>query len=156
MNRGGPAPDRQGQDPALNLHASCVAYAGAAVLIMGASGQGKSGLALQLMASGAGLVADDRTCLWAQNSPAGPELLADVPESLRGQIEARGLGILYAKSAGASPVRLIVDLDRQETERLPPFRTAVLLDIRLPLLHRVDSAAFPAAILQYLKAGRSA
>jgi len=156
MRRDGPAPDRQGHDPALNLHASCVVHAGAAVLIIGASGQGKSSLALHLMASGAGLVADDRTCLWVRNTPAGPELLADAPESLRGQIEARGLGILHANSVGTSPVRLVVDLDRQETERLPPFRTAVLLDIRLPLLHRVDNSAFPAAILQYLKAGRSA
>mgnify|MGYP003673894089 CR=1 FL=1 len=126
------------------------------MLIMGASGQGKSSLALQLMASGAALVADDRTCLWARNTPAGPELLADAPSTLRGQIEARGLGILHANSVGASPVRLVVDLDRLETERLPPFRSVELLDIRLPLLHRVDSAAFPAAILQYLKAGRSA
>lgn len=150
------APDRQGHDPALNMHASCVVFDGAAVLITGASGQGKSSLALQLMAFGAGLVADDRTRLWTQNMPTGPELWADAPETLRGQIEARGLGILQARVDGASPVRLIVDLDRRETERLPPFRTTVLLDICLPVLHRVDSPAFPAAILQYLKAGRSA
>lgn len=156
MSRGEPAPDRQGYEPALNLHASCVVHAGSAVLITGASGQGKSSLALQLMALGAGLVADDRTCLWAQNTPEGPEIIADAPETLRGLIEARGLGILHASCVGAHPVRLVVDLDKPETDRLPPFRAVVLLDICLPVLHRVDNSAFPAAILQYLKAGRSA
>ena len=48
------------------VHASCVARDGRAVLIRGASGSGKSGLALQLMALGAGLVADDRTRLWRE------------------------------------------------------------------------------------------
>jgi len=43
------------------LHASCVCLEGRAVLIRGASGSGKSGLALQLIALGAALVADDRT-----------------------------------------------------------------------------------------------
>jgi HPr kinase/phosphorylase len=45
----------------LVLHATTVAIGGRGVLILGPSGSGKSGLALELMAMGAGLVADDRT-----------------------------------------------------------------------------------------------
>ena len=45
------------------MHASCVSYENHAVLILGPSGIGKSSLALQLMALGAVLVADDKTCL---------------------------------------------------------------------------------------------
>ena len=138
------------------LHASCVALNGAGVLILGASGRGKSGLALQLMALGADLVADDRTSLDVRNGPAGPQLMAGVPDTLAGLIEARGIGILKAASAGPCPVTLVVDLDQTEAMRLPPDRSVELLGVRLPLVHMVDSPAFPAAILQYLKKGRSA
>jgi HPr kinase/phosphorylase len=50
---------------------------------------------------------------------------------------------------------LAVDLDRVESDRLPPWRETEILAVALPLLHRVESAHFPAAILQYLKAGRA-
>ena len=45
------------------VHASCVTVQGRGVLITGASGSGKSALALSLMALGADLVADDRVIL---------------------------------------------------------------------------------------------
>ena len=43
----------------LTVHGTTVARAGRAVLILGASGTGKSALALQMIALGARLVADD-------------------------------------------------------------------------------------------------
>ena len=46
-----------------NLHASCVASDGRAVLIAGPSGSGKSDLALRLMDRGFTLVSDDRTII---------------------------------------------------------------------------------------------
>jgi len=132
-------------------HASCVAYDGRAVLILGASGRGKSALALKLMALGAQLVADDRTVLTRQDM----RVMADAPPNIRGRIEARFVGILNGRPAGASPLRLIVDLDQTEIDRLPPQRSKNLMGIALPLLHNSDTSHFPAAILQYLKAGRS-
>ena len=137
--------------PPLLLHASCVAARGRAVLILGASGSGKSALALQLMALGATLVADDQTIL-----TAGPQgLVASAPEAIRGRIEARFVGLLTAEAMASAPVALAVDLDREETERLPPRRRTRILDRHLPLLHRVDRPYFPAAILQHLISGRS-
>ncbi len=138
------------------LHASCVAVNGAGVLILGASGRGKSGLALQMMALGAGLVADDRTVLHMVASPDRPRLVADAPATLRGRIEARGVGILHAAACGPCQIALIVDLDSPETDRLPPMRQMALLGVTLPLLHMVDTVSFPAAILQYLEHGRYA
>lgn len=135
----------------LVLHASCVALSGRGILILGSAGRGKSALALQLMAFGCDLVSDDRTALAAE----GGKLIAAAPARIRGLIEARGVGILAADAIAAARLALVVDLDREETERLPPPRRHVLLGISLPLLHRIESSHFPAAILQYLKAGRA-
>ena len=55
------------------VHASCIAHRGRGLLILGPSGAGKSTLALEMMAYGAALVADDRTVLRL----AGDHLIAD-------------------------------------------------------------------------------
>ncbi|GAA0299527.1 HPr kinase/phosphorylase [Rhodovulum strictum] len=133
------------------LHASCVAAGGGAVLILGRSGAGKSALALQLMALGARLVADDRTILTATPDA----LIATAPEPIRGLIEARFVGLLRADPLAAAPVALAVDLDRDETERLPPRRETRFLERPVPLLHRVDQPYFAAAILLHLTHGRA-
>lgn len=134
------------------IHAGCVALGNRGVLILGSSGTGKSALALQLMAFGCELVSDDRTALAAR----GGVVVAAAPLPIRGRIEARGVGILSARARAAARVALVVDMNETEGERLPPMRTYTLLGVELPLLHRVESPHFPAAILQYLKGGRSA
>ncbi|WP_119837818.1 HPr kinase/phosphorylase [Pseudooceanicola algae] len=134
------------------MHASCVALEGRAVLILGPSGSGKSSLALELLARGAGLVADDRVCL----TRVGEQVIADAPETIAGQIEARGVGILKAAPVGPSPVVFCVDLGKVENNRLPPQRSTILLGVSLSLLHNTGTTAFAAAILQYLREGRYA
>ena len=134
------------------VHASSVALGVAAVLIIGPAGSGKSGLALALMALGARLIADDYTILWQKDGA----VWARAPDQIRGQIEARGVGILAAETCAAAPVRLIVDLGRRETERLPPRRSMVMLGQSLPCLHKIDAPHFHAAIAQYMKSGRIA
>ncbi|MGR3634748.1 MAG: HPr kinase/phosphorylase [Shimia sp.] len=134
------------------LHASCVALNGRAVLITGKSGSGKSALALQLMAYGAMLVADDRTVL----RQSGSALTARAPSTIRGKIEARGVGILRAQTAAEAEVVLAVDMDRIEEHRLPHPQQVVLLGHSIPLCRRAEAAHFAAAILQYLREGRDA
>ena len=133
----------------VRLHASAVAVDGQGVLIKGASGSGKSSLALQLMALGAVLISDDQTDL--TRTATGVDLSA--PATIAGLIEARGIGILNA-SFTAAPLCLVIDLDQLETDRLPPNRAVTLCDLSFPCLHKVENTAWPAAVLQYLKGGR--
>ena len=136
----------------LILHAGAVAVQGRGLLILGPSGSGKSGLALQLMALGAALVSDDLTCLTAG---ADGRVMLSAPPAGPGWIEARGLGLLHAAPSDPAPLALAVDMARPETERLPPRRETVFLGQTVPLLHRIDAPYFPAAILQYLRWGRA-
>ncbi len=134
----------------LILHASAIAVQGRALLICGASGSGKSGLALQMIALGAALVSDDRTVLQTQ----GAEIRLGAPDSISGLIEARGLGILRCAEASTATLAAVLDMDMEETERLPPRRHTRLLGQSVPLLHKSASPHFPAALMLYLRRGR--
>ncbi|TNC49364.1 serine kinase [Rubellimicrobium rubrum] len=135
----------------LILHASTVAWRGRGILIRGASGSGKSALALDLMALGARLVADDRTELHAGDGA----VVARCPAAIRGLIEARCVGLLKARTVEEALVALVVDLDQTEAQRLPPWRDVTLLGVPLPCLHKPATGHFAPAILQYVKAGRA-
>ncbi|SDF07027.1 HPr Serine kinase C-terminal domain-containing protein [Limimaricola pyoseonensis] len=120
------------------------------MLVTGPSGSGKSALALALIGLGCQLVADDRTRL----ALAGGALWASCPPAIRGLIEARGAGLLFAPPLPAARLVLAAALDRPETERLPPERCVTYMGRSLPLLHNIGTDRFAQAILQYLKAGR--
>jgi len=121
------------------------------VLLIGPSGAGKSGLALQLMAYGCNLVADDLVDLRGE----GGRLIAGAAAPLNG-IEARGVGILKSVQIPDAQVVLVVDLGKTETERLPETRSITYCDVDLPLVHKFEAAHFPAAILHYMRYGRLA
>lgn len=136
----------------LTLHATAVAVDGFGALMIGASGSGKSSLALEMMTRGASLVADDRVILRRD----GATVRMDCPEPLRGLIEARGLGLLHAKPVPHARLCVVVDMDQTETDRMPSDRRTRYLDQEFRLLHKVASGHFPAALIQYLKSqGRS-
>ncbi|MBV1867442.1 MAG: serine kinase [Marinosulfonomonas sp.] len=135
----------------ITIHASCVGYGPAAAMFIGPSGSGKSGLALEMMALGALLIADDQTNI--TRTDIG--LQVSCPDAIRGRIEAWGVGILAAETQAMAMLRVVVDLSKQEDHRLPPARTTVILGQVLPLLHTPVRGHSPAAILQYLKGGRT-
>jgi HPr kinase/phosphorylase len=85
----------------------------------------------------------------------GTTLIASAPETLAGLIEAHSVGLLRARNVASARVALCVDLDKQETQRLPLLREVTLLGCRIPLIHGVSAPHFAPAILQILKAGRS-
>lgn len=130
-------------------HASAVAIAGVGVAITGPSGSGKSGLALQLMALGAELVADDRTRIVLRDGY--PWLLT--PARLAGVIEARGVGLIAAESRAAAPLRLIVDMAEAETERLPTRHQKDVFGHPIEVVRRVDAPHFASSIVALAKGG---
>lgn len=131
------------------LHGTCVALEGRGLLLTGPAGSGKSGVALQLMAIGASLVADDRAVI----SKRADRLEVSAPPNISGLIEARGIGILRAEPCERATLCAIVKLDTIETERLPPKRYMEILSVAVPVLHNVDGQYFAAGLLQFLKGG---
>lgn len=133
-----------------SVHGSAVDLAGRGLLIIGPPGAGKSALALALMGFGCQLVCDDRAVLTARNG----RLIATAPVGQGGLIEARGLGLLHADGPGRTELVAVVNLAELETQRLPPGREIMLEGVGLPVFHKVESAHFAPALLQYLRAGR--
>jgi serine kinase of HPr protein (carbohydrate metabolism regulator) len=121
-------------------HATAVLWGTRAILLRGASGSGKSRLALELLAEArrlgvfAALIGDDRLRLEA----AAGRLLAHAVPELDGLIEARGLGIVAIPHEAAAVVGLVVDLVRECPERLPDRDSgdlvATIAGVRLPRL----------------------
>jgi serine kinase of HPr protein (carbohydrate metabolism regulator) len=112
------------------LHVSCVAKNGAAILLAGHSGAGKSDLALRLIDRGATLVSDDYTLVRRVSG----RLVATAPLNIAGKIEVRGLGIIDIDRAIDVPVCLYVDLER-EAPRLPNEQeTFIVAGVSLPVV----------------------
>ncbi|WP_084351933.1 HPr kinase/phosphorylase [Primorskyibacter flagellatus] len=134
------------------LHATTVSIGNKGAVFIGASGAGKSGLALEMMALGAQLIADDRTelCHW----DGADEVIARAPKGLPSLIEARGIGLLNAPLAGSVRVAVVVDLDETEGQRMPELRDTLLLGRYIPLLHRPATPHFAASLYHYLMFGR--
>ena len=113
-----------------NLHSSSVALDGRAVLISGPSGSGKSDLALRMLDRGFTLVSDDRTIIRKQ----GGKLIASAPETIKGKLEIRGLGIVDVESVSEVPVSLVVEL-RTDIQRMPDdSQERLILGAAIPLI----------------------
>ncbi len=118
------------------VHASAVLIGGRGILLRGASGAGKSILALDLLAEAArrgldaALVADDRTVL----QPTHGRLIARAATTLAGRAELRGLGIVEVAHEPAMVVALVVDVVWEQPPRLPDAidETIVVEGILLP------------------------
>jgi serine kinase of HPr protein (carbohydrate metabolism regulator) len=123
--------------PPASVHASAVCVGEQAILIRGASGAGKSRLALDLILAGrtgaiaaTKLIGDDRVRLDTRN---GRVWVRSVPE-LEGMIEIRGLGIRRCDFTAEAEVALVVDLAASDAERLPPPERlrALISGVELP------------------------
>ena len=120
------------------LHATTVAIDGAAVMIEGASGSGKSDLALRLIDRGAILVSDDQTLVVR----TGDTLLARAPMTIAGRIEVRGIGILAMPHVEDVPVVLLVRVDGA-IERMPDrsVRNIAGIDVREVAIDPFEASA---------------
>ena len=112
-------------------HGTAIALGEWAVLLRGASGAGKSDLALRLIEAGAILVSDDQVAL-----SRGPHFISVAPPpTIAGLLEVRGLGIIKQPFRADVPLGLIVDLvPPQEVPRMPDAETVGLLGFDIPCL----------------------
>jgi serine kinase of HPr protein (carbohydrate metabolism regulator) len=151
-------------DAAEVVHGTCVALGQRGVLLRGPSGCGKSDLALRFLflarrgpaaLEAPVLVADDQVELTRD----GGRIRAAAPQSIRGKIEARGIGIVNVRALTACELVLVVDLVAPEAvERMPaPEAKARLLGVDLPLLRLApfESSAPIKLALAVAHAGRS-
>ena len=115
------------------IHGTCIAIGSCGVLLRGASGSGKSDLALRLLGRtylDARLVADDQI----QLSRRGTELWARAPASIAGLLEVRGVGIVRLDALEEARLRLILDLsDAADVPRMPEAATCTIDGVDLPL-----------------------
>lgn len=128
--------------PSTNVHGELLEVFGIGVLIMGKSSVGKSETALELVARGHRLVADDMVDITAIDK----KIIGEAPENIRHFMELRGLGIINVRrlyGSGAIKIQTEVDMvieleqwkDDFEYDRLGIDEHYIeLLGIKLPHL----------------------
>lgn len=131
------------------IHGTAVAVGDRGVLITGAPGTGKSGLALEMIALGARLVADDAVLVAARDGV----LTARAPDAIAGRIEARGIGLLRLPAHGPAGLALHVDLDTAETARLPAPHHLHLAGLPLRSLRGRDHPGLAPVLVTLLQPG---
>lgn len=101
--------------PSTQVHGVLLEVYGLGVLLIGASGVGKSECALDLVTRGHSLVADDRVVI--KRYPHG-DLVGECEDPLRHHMELRGLGIIniqdlfgLAAVREREPIELVVELE---------------------------------------------
>lgn len=106
----------------VTLHGVFMEVMGLGVLLSGASGVGKSELALELLNRGHRLIADDAP---AFGRAAAGALLGECPAGLRDFLEVRGLGVINIRSmfsdqaiTAQAELKLILHLEAMGGERL--------------------------------------
>ena len=126
-------------------HGVFLAIMNVGVLITGASGVGKSEVAMDLVQRGHQLIADDAVEIFRGEQS---NLIGECPQTLKGYIEIRGLGIINVlKMFGPSSVldshrlQLVIDLidatnsEVRKVDRLAPsLREWEMLGINVPCL----------------------
>ena len=112
----------------LIMHATCVDVNGSGVLIVGRSGSGKSSLAINLLALGSTLVADDQCELVRKNN----KIRISKPASLPKSIEIRGVGLVSVPMINETSLDWIVNMDELEKERMPTPRFTEIGGFRVP------------------------
>lgn len=132
-------------------HASCVDFKGRGVLIFGASGSGKSSLALACISIGARLVGDDYVDLSVEQD----KIIARRPPNIAGLIEVARVGILNCDYIENTNLVLAIDMSQAEVERLPPRRHISLQECDIPLIYGADIPYLHSVAFQFVTAGRA-
>ena len=116
----------------LSLHATCIIIGERGVLIRGASGSGKSQLALKLMRRArllhrfSALVSDDRTLVSLYQGKSGNHLIARPHPDIAGLIERRGTGLVKVTHESCARIDLVIDLQKEPAPRMPEPETRTI------------------------------
>ena len=110
------------------MHATCVDVNGSGVLIIGRSGSGKSSLAINLVALGSTLVADDQCELVRKNNGCRVSKPVSLPKS----IEMRGVGLVSVPMVNETNLDWVVNMDEAEKERMPTPKFTNIGGFRVP------------------------
>ena len=116
------------------MHATCVDINGSGVLIIGRSGSGKSSLAINLLALGSKLVADDQCELVKKNN----RFRISKPASLPNSIEIRGIGLVSVPMVVETSLDWVVNMDEVEKERMPDLRLTEIDGYKIPTIFGKD------------------
>ncbi len=116
----------------LNIHATCVNIDSKGVLILGDSGSGKSDMALRLITLfSAKLVSDDRTDVFNDSGI----IKAKAPNTLKGLLEVRGVGIVKQEYEKETKVDLVIKLTDNKIERMPLPQSYKIEGIEIPMYY---------------------
>ena len=124
------------------VYGTSIVLNGNAVLFRGPSASGKSDLALRVIDAGGKLVADDQTLLTREQDT----LVASCPDTIAGQLEVRGIGIVPVETVRRAPLVLVLDMTPYEqVDRIPEIRTCSYLGLEIPLMPLAPFEASAAA-----------
>ena len=113
-----------------NIYATCVSLNSKGVLILGDSGSGKSDLALRLITTmSAKLVSDDRTDIFNDSGV----IKACAPDSLKGLLEVRGIGIIKQEYQKETKVDVVIKLTNDKIERMPLPQNYKIEGVKIPM-----------------------
>lgn len=132
----------------IQIHATMLEINGKGVLFKGASGCGKSDLALRLLAdSEVHLVADDVVNLYVFSG----KVYGEAPQNLQGLLEIRGVGVVEKKFVARAPLSLVINLTDNPTqiERMPKIAYENILGLEI---ERIDLYAKESSAPEKVKA----
>lgn len=152
------------------IHATTVYLDGYGVIISGASGIGKSSMAVELLSEAHGfdfillnsgnniLVADDQTQIVRTDVGGQKQILAYCPKNIQGLLEIRGLGIISVPFKSPVTVHLYVEIVNRMPPRMPAkqMQKITVLDVKIPYIQifkddRMPNARIRAALYAHTR-----